>query len=263
MTEFTTHEDETGEESGSQAPRAACQAEQAVARQEKGITRECSCETTPIDGFGSGHYPPGETSKHTEKGKSYDRILPQVSSASRDEGYRAGNSEERKARHQGQLRGVRNRDVPNGQGIVIGTGRIAGYRVAVSAVTERPLVGHGIGQVTVEGAHNQSVEIHSLWLKWAAYCGVLAPALFAIMVTALVRKGLWLALDRSGYLASTTAAVLLVVVTSGLLASLFEANALIASFQYTAVWWAATGILLGIYARVYGGEFRLLPGWRV
>ena len=144
----------------------------------------------------------------------------------------------------------------------LGTGRFSGYRAAASAVAERPLVGHGIGQVRFEGAHGRPTEIHSLWLKWAAYSGVLAPALFAAMVCVLARKGLRLALSRAADATErVTARAMLVILACGLLVSLVEPNALFGSFQYTAIWWAAAGTLLGLYSRTCGGEFSL-PFWR-
>ena len=131
----------------------------------------------------------------------------------------------------------------------LGTGRLAGYRVAIKEIVERPLLGHGLGQVVVEGVHRPTVEIHSLWLKWAAYCGVLAPLWFAVMIAVIGLRGLRLlrgsrkkpeGCDRTG--------VLLLTLFGGLVASLLQPNALIGSMQYTALWWAAAGLLLGNYA---------------
>ena len=145
----------------------------------------------------------------------------------------------------------------------LGTGRLSGYRAAIDAVAERPLVGHGIGQVRFEGAHGRPTEIHSLWLKWAAYSGILAPALFVAMVCVLTSRGLRLAQSRAGDATDgITARAMLVILACGLLVSLVEPNALFGSFQYTAIWWAAAGTLLGLNARTHGGEFSL-PHWKV
>ena len=158
-----------------------------------------------------------------------------------------------------------NEDVPRALN-TLSTDRLEGYRAAVRSVSERPWLGHGLGQILVEGAHQSSVEIHNLWLKWAVYCGILAPLWFAVMVGATAFKGLRLLADRrqaSDQRASI--AVLLLVLACGIFASLFQPNALLGSFQYTSIWWAAAGILAGQHAREYGrGEFRkrLNAKWR-
>ena len=137
----------------------------------------------------------------------------------------------------------------------LGTGRLAGYRVALRKIAERPLLGHGLGQVTVEGVHRPSVEIHSLWLKWAAYCGILAPLWFAAMIGAVCLRGLrLLRCNGQGLEGRTQAAALLLVLLGGLVASLLQPNALVGSMQYTALWWAAAGILLGRFATNQGEE---------
>ena len=156
-------------------------------------------------------------------------------------------------------------DVPNALNS-LGTGRLDGYRIAVQSISERPLLGHGLGQVLVEGVHKSSVEIHSLWLKWAVYCGILAPFWFVVMVGATAVKGLHLLTDRrhsSDQRVSTAA--LLLVLACGIFASLLQPNALIGSFQYTAMWWAAAGILAGLHSTEYGSDDFLgclNPQWR-
>ena len=42
---------------------------------------------------------------------------------------------------------------------------------------------------------------------------------------------------------------MLLIVALGLLATLFEPEALLGAFQYTALWWAAAGVLVGLRAR--------------
>ena len=135
----------------------------------------------------------------------------------------------------------------------LGTGRIEGYRTAIDRISEKPILGHGWGGLEVEGVHRPSVEIHNLWLKWAAYTGLLAPLYFALLVIAICRKGLQLLKDLEGCsVRRKTILALLLIVACGIVATLLQPNALIGSFQYTAIWWAAAGILLGTHAQMRG-----------
>ena len=135
----------------------------------------------------------------------------------------------------------------------IATGRLSGYRAAVRAIAERPILGHGLGQVTVEGVHRPSVEIHNLWLKFAAYCGVLAAIWLAVMVGTIGVRGLSLLKDETREADDRAkSAALVLILGVGLFASMLQPGALIGSMQYTAVWWAAAGTLLGIHSRIHG-----------
>ncbi len=126
------------------------------------------------------------------------------------------------------------------------TGRIQGYETAFDRIASRPFHGHGLERVTIATPFGEHIEIHNLWLKWAAYGGVFAPLLFAVMAGAIVRDGAGLL--RTGGGRRLPAAMLLIVVL-GLLATLFEPEALLGAFQYTAIWWAAAGVLIGLRAR--------------
>lgn len=126
------------------------------------------------------------------------------------------------------------------------TGRIQSYETAFDSIARRPFHGHGLEQITIVTPFGEHIEIHNLWLKWAAYSGVFAPLLFAIMAGALVRNGIGLLLTRGG---RRLPAAMMLIVVLGLLATLFEPEALLGAFQYTAIWWAAAGVLVGLHAR--------------
>lgn len=138
------------------------------------------------------------------------------------------------------------------------TDRVTGYITGLEKTAVRPFLGHGLGQVRIKGRWKPFIEIHNLWLKWAVYCGVLAPLLFAAMA-AWVLWMAWRLLAGEGAAESRAAvAALTLIVVAGLAASMIEPDALIGAFQFTAVWWAAAGILAGLYARR-----RRRADWRV
>ena len=126
------------------------------------------------------------------------------------------------------------------------TGRIQGYETALDMIAQRPFHGHGIEQVIIVTPVGEHIEIHNLWLKWATYSGVLAPLLFAVMAGVIVYNGAGLLRVRGG---RRLPAAMFLIVTLGLLATLFEPEALLGAFQYTAIWWAAAGVLVGLRAR--------------
>ena len=138
------------------------------------------------------------------------------------------------------------------------TDRVTGYITGLEKTAVRPLLGHGLGQVRIKGRWKPFIEIHNLWLKWAVYCGVLAPLLFAAMA-AWVLWMAWRLLAGEGAAESRAAmAALTLIVVAGLAASMIEPDALIGAFQFTAIWWAAAGILAGLYSRR-----RRQADWRV
>lgn len=132
----------------------------------------------------------------------------------------------------------------------VSANRLSGYQTGLVKLAERPLRGHGLGQVLVQGSQRPNIEIHNLWLKWAVYSGILGPLLFAAMAGSVLVAGirLWI-MSRQDAVQGSAAMALILIVISGLLASMLQPNALIGSFQYTALWWAAAGLLIGRYDR--------------
>lgn len=135
----------------------------------------------------------------------------------------------------------------------LGTTRFEGYKISLRRIAERPFLGYGLEKVLLRGHRKPEVEIHNLWLKWSTYSGILAPLWFAIMVGLILLITLRLVANRDDAPENRfVAAMLGLIVMSGLTASMLEPNALIGSFQYTAIWWAAAGALVGIYAKERG-----------
>lgn len=131
----------------------------------------------------------------------------------------------------------------------LSTRRIQGYLLGLEKVAERPLLGHGLGQVRLDTPWGTQTEIHNLWLKWAVYTGIAAPLLLLFMVTLILRTGWRLFRDPSrNAVERGTAALLGLILLSGLLISMLEIDIPIGVFQRTAIWWAAAGTLVGFSA---------------
>ena len=127
----------------------------------------------------------------------------------------------------------------------ISSGRIGGALQAAGYIAERPFAGHGIEAVRVEFRGGR-YEIHNLWLKWAAYCGVLAPLLFLALVIVLLvqaRRVVYL-VDRHRSVAVAAG----LVMVAGLVLSMLEPGTPFGEFQNNALWWAAAGLIVGLAA---------------
>lgn len=131
-------------------------------------------------------------------------------------------------------------------------GRMGANFYAIEKIIERPLLGFGFGNATYH-----DVEIHNLWLKLAMEAGIMLPLFFAIMIFRtgknLAREAgymrytgisLYSSLDSEG--SSILVVILSVVLFQGVVISMVEPNALLGSFQATAIWWAILGISLWI-----------------
>lgn len=122
-------------------------------------------------------------------------------------------------------------------------GRLGGAVEALGHIAERPLTGHGIGAVDV-GYRGTRVEIHNLWLKWAAYFGVGAPILLLALAFSLLYRARDLV--RLHVLRRSVVAAGGLILVSGLVISMLTPNAPIGAFQDSAIWWAAAGLIVGM-----------------
>ena len=125
--------------------------------------------------------------------------------------------------------------------------RLHHYLRAFEDIRESPLLGHGFG---VAEAKIGDLEIHNLWLKFAAYTGVLWPAWFALMVGCLLyRCGQLLRRNLGGFdalLVPACAAIL----AGALLWSMIAESVFIGPTHINAVIWVSAGVVLGLHGRL-------------
>ncbi len=131
--------------------------------------------------------------------------------------------------------------------------RLWGFIKGFEYLRERPLQGYGLRGVmlNVPSRVGKREEVHNLWLKWALYTGVLAPAWFLVMVAAIVRMTWRVVRDGDG----GAAVALALMVAVGVAVTMFEPNALMGNFHRSASWWAAAGAIAGLYE----ARFRATP----
>lgn len=131
------------------------------------------------------------------------------------------------------------------------TSRLEVWQAGWRRVIERPLLGHGIREVLFPGVWTTHIEIHNLYLKWAVYCGLLAPLFFLAMVFAVARRAwrLFPSADEAGATRTLVGALGLIIVL-GLAGSMFEPNLLVGQFRLAAIWWGAAGALAGFHSRL-------------
>lgn len=137
----------------------------------------------------------------------------------------------------------------------LSTSRLEIWQRGFRRVIERPLLGHGIREVLFPGVWTKHIEVHNLYLKWALYCGLLAPLLFLAMVFAVARRA-WQLFPRANEVTGATpmlVGALGLIVLLGVACSMFEPNPLVGSFRLTAIWWAAAGALSGFHSRLGAG----------
>jgi len=133
----------------------------------------------------------------------------------------------------------------------LSTNRVNNYIMAVELIRERPFRGYGMGQVWMATDLGEVLEIHNLWLRLAVESGIFLPLFFLAMVcSALCKSWQLLALRTPKETEDRIVAFALgLVLLAGIALSLVEPRTLMGTFQKTAVWWAAVGILLGTYAK--------------
>lgn len=129
--------------------------------------------------------------------------------------------------------------------------RIEQFFVSFSLILEHPLYGHGIVAPEVFGLSN---EIHNVWLRMAVQAGVLAPAVFAVIVYVLFKNAFRMFMYQTESIMrrapeSIFGLTLLSTLLSGLIISMFEPNAIVGSFQNSALWWVAAGAAAALVKR--------------
>jgi len=123
--------------------------------------------------------------------------------------------------------------------------RLGGYVAALEAIAERPITGYGFygfQPVTMRGA------VHNLWLRLLVEGGIALPVMFLLIVVRIFRHLPWMRRLDQGMGKETRdqnlGVILTCVVVGGVLIAMFTPNALLGSFQNSAIWWAVTGLLL-------------------
>ena len=127
----------------------------------------------------------------------------------------------------------------------LSSGRVVGYMVAVDLIAAKPFMGHGFEQITLEQFGIGYQEVHNMWLQLWVESGIGFAAGFALIVLAILRRAWDGRKYRRSQATKHAALALGLVVASGLVVSMFEPRTLLGSFQNTAIWWAAAGVLLG------------------
>jgi hypothetical protein len=133
-------------------------------------------------------------------------------------------------------------------------GRLDLAEQALEQWQEEPFgVGFGNAFFSVANPYEgyDTAEVHNLWLKLTVESGPFLPIIFLITVILVLRAPLR-SVFRLNRLKATVhfhpfreiygaQVVYLAIIIQGVLISLVEPNALIGSFQATAIWWAAAG----------------------
>lgn len=131
--------------------------------------------------------------------------------------------------------------------------RILLYVVAIEHIQEQPFFGYGIDQIMVVTKGKRPLRIHNVWLKWAVEFGIFMPMWFFFMISIVLARAarIFKKLKRNRVdRGLVTASGLMVIV--GIFVSMFEAGTFIGSFHYSAIWWAAVGVIWGFYRRRSG-----------
>lgn len=121
-------------------------------------------------------------------------------------------------------------------------GRIGTYIFAFEKFFESPLTGHGFGNVQIHG-----IDIHNLWLRMLAEGGLFLPLLFLLFIYKALKSSRFSVQknDIAGRQLEYDRFILQLIIWSGILASLFEPNTLLGTFQNSCIWWVSLGCLLG------------------
>lgn len=134
--------------------------------------------------------------------------------------------------------------------------RITTYRFAFKKISEKPLFGHGFGNANVVGGS----EIHNVWLKHGAEAGLLFLAAELLFVLKFMLpfprpkriQSSYVVFSRQARLYAFCWAALL----SGLVISMLEPRMLFGSFQTSAIWWCAAGVLVAIQGKSHRAVFQ-------
>jgi O-antigen ligase len=121
---------------------------------------------------------------------------------------------------------------------------------ALSLILDKPIIGHGLDYFDATTGI-EAGEIHNFWLRITTQGGLGVLFFMLVFVSNTVKQGFLV--SRSHGLTSTEMALArasTAALLSGLAMSMFEPHALIGSFQTSAMWWTAVGIVVGFSAKL-------------
>lgn len=133
----------------------------------------------------------------------------------------------------------------------LSTGRIYQFFMTLDLIASKPLFGYGFG------AEVYGMDVHNLWLRLAFEGGVFLPLIFLLIIIKILKavsaKNLLRAAakeDKSLFLQATAVArkrkILGYSVIAGVIMTMLQPNAILGSFQVTAMWWVCAGLLLAM-----------------
>lgn len=143
--------------------------------------------------------------------------------------------------------------------------RVGLNKTALNLILNRPLFGYGFGPIHISGISRAEV-IHNLWLKMGVQAGILTPLIFGIIVVEFGRKALIFNLkicskDSINSASWAFSMALISTLGAGVILSMFEPNALLGTFQPSAMWWAAAGAGIGLsdksFSQIKGPQCRI------
>ena len=114
--------------------------------------------------------------------------------------------------------------------------RLEGYSFGLKSWLENPFFGNGVKNVWFY-TDGKPTEIHNFWIKTLAESGLLAFLFFAFFVSKLYKSSVK-KLKEPVYLKYR------LIIIGGLIATLFEPNAVFGSFQNYAIWWLVASVVL-------------------
>lgn len=143
-------------------------------------------------------------------------------------------------------------------------GRLGQFECAWMKFKEQPLFGHGF----TDESECLGADIHNLWLKLLVQSGLLIVVFLFIFITIISMRLItsFVQLKRVKnaelHVIRKTMAIYLAVLLQGVFVSLIEPNALIGSFQATAIWWVVLGFSLSLHERTKKIKMDIRSGLR-
>ena len=131
----------------------------------------------------------------------------------------------------------------------LSSGRLSQYDYALRLISERPLTGHGLN-VVGEGSRLATSGIHNIWLKFFAQGGFVPVVVIGGFCLFMACKAVALSREWKTFEEAVLARMAAGIIISGLAMSMFEPSVIIGTFQTSAMWWVAVGVVSVLSARM-------------